>query len=85
VALADRLDQGKGPSQHGTPCSIGELLQKLEGEELDAFREMMGTPTRRGWPASEIFDALVAEGHHVGYQQINKHRGGRCRCDKAAA
>jgi hypothetical protein len=80
VALSDRVTAGQRPSRHGFPCSVGELLLHLQGGELDALFEMLGTPERRGWPASEIFDALRAEGHKVGYQQINKHRGGKCRC-----
>ena len=84
MALSDRLTAAPKP-MHGTPCSVGTLLETLTGTELDALRTMLGTPEQRGWPASSIYDALVAEGHRVGYQQINRHRGGKCRCLRAAA
>jgi hypothetical protein len=84
MALADRISDAPQP-MHGTPCSVGTLLETLDGTELDALRTMLGTPEARGWSASSIYDALVAEGHKVGYQQINKHRGGKCRCVQAAA
>jgi hypothetical protein len=84
MALSDRLKAPTKP-MHGTPCSVGALLENLAGAELDALRTMLGTPDARGWSASAIYDALIAEGHSVGYQQINKHRGGKCRCIRQAA
>lgn len=79
MALVDRLSDNVRP-MHGYPCSVGALLEKLEGDELAAFKHMLGTPEQRGWPASKIFDAVKAEGYDVAYQTINKHRGGKCRC-----
>jgi hypothetical protein len=70
---------------HGSPCSVGALLGQLDGDELEALRLMLGTPDKRGWAAGDIYDALTAEGYAVSYQQINRHRGGKCRCPKAAA
>lgn len=79
MALADRVT--KPPrTNFGSPCSVGVLIDTLDGAELDAFREMLGTPERRGWPATSIYDALTAEGHTVALQSINRHRGNRCRC-----
>lgn len=77
-------DHAKPPSTTGTPCSVGVLLASLEGEELDTFNDMLGSPEQRGWTASAIFEAVTAEGYKVSYQQINKHRGGKCRCRTAA-
>src|SRR5690242_1284466 len=51
MALANRKPP---PSMTGLPCSIGVLLATLQGDELDAFLEMLGTPERRGWPATAI-------------------------------
>lgn len=79
MALADRLDN-KPDSKHGLPCSVGVLLDTLPTNEADALRTMLGTSERRGWNAGDIYDALVAEGHKVGMQTINRHRGGKCRC-----
>jgi hypothetical protein len=45
---------------------------------------MLGTSENPGWSEGEIYDALLAEGYVVGRQSINRHRGGRCRCERAA-
>ena len=84
MALADKL-HGPTPIVHGKPCSVGALLERLEGDELAALQTMLGTPEKRGWAASQIFDALTAEGYEVAYQTIGRHRGGRCRCVRDAA
>jgi hypothetical protein len=46
---------------------------------------MLGTPEKRGWSQRDIYEALTAEGHEVGFQSINRHRGGACRCARAEA
>lgn len=79
MALADRATQ-QPPSVHGTPCSMGTLIARLEGEELAALETMLGTPERRGWSAADIYVALTEEGYTVGLQTINRHRGRKCRC-----
>ena len=84
MALSDRLSEPP-TRKNGTPCSVGSLLERLEGAELDALLAMLGTPQQRGWPQDAIYDALTAEGYEVGRQSINRHRGGKCRCSKAAA
>lgn len=84
MALADRLTTPPAP-KHGYPCSVGVLLDTLDQDDRDALLTMLGTPERRGWSASDIYDALIAEGHKVGLQTINRHRGGKCRCAKDAA
>lgn len=82
MSLADRVKNPPGPPKTGYPCSVGELLRTLKGAELDALKIMLGTPEKRGWSASDIYKALTAEGHAVSDQQINRHRGGKCRCSK---
>lgn len=67
---------------YGTPCSVGHLLETLEGAELDAFLAMLGTPEQRGWSARDIYVAVTAEGHEIGFQSINRHRGGNCKCHR---
>lgn len=69
----------------GTDCSVGILLRRLEGAELDALVAMLGTPENRGWSQAEIYEALTAEGYEVGRQTINRHRARGCRCFRAAA
>lgn len=84
MALSERL--ANPPRTHtGTPCSVGVLLDALEGDELAALQEMLGTQDQRGWSQDAIYDALTAEGYEVGRQSINRHRGGKCRCAKDAA
>ena len=81
MALADRLDTPR-PSFHGIPCSIGALLDSLEGDELAAFKHMLGSSN---WTATMVYDACTAEGHVIGRQSVNRHRRGACRCYRDAA
>ena len=85
MALSDRINEKRPAPIHGYPCSVGKLLAELDGDEREALLHMLGTNERPGWSAADIFAALTSEGHTVGYQTINRHRGGKCRCDKAAA
>lgn len=78
MSLADRQLNPPAPV-HGAPCSIGTLLGALEGPELAAFQEMLGS---REWNASMIYDAVRDEGHTIGRQSINRHRAKRCLCFK---
>jgi len=78
MALAERLNNTPR-NISGTPCSVGALLATLEGDELDALTEMLGS---RAWSQAMVYDALIAEGYVVGFQSINRHRGGKCRCGK---
>lgn len=79
MSLAERA-QSQPDRIHGSDCSVGILLRTLEGPELSAFLTMLGTDDEPGWSQSEIFQALKAEGHSVGQQTINRHRGRKCRC-----
>lgn len=81
MALADKLNDTPGGFA-GTPCSVGAVLDRLDDADRAALLVALGTPERRGLPASRIYDALVADGHRVGFQTINRHRAGKCRCGK---
>ncbi len=85
MALSDRLADPAPAPATGQPCSVGALLELLNGNERDALLTMLGTPENRGWTAGAIYDALIAEGHRVGFQTINRHRARRCRCYRQAA
>lgn len=77
MSLADH----KPPApMHGKPCSIGSLLDQLDGAELAAFESMLGAPESPGWPAAAVWEACRAEGYEIGLQSVNRHRGRRCRC-----
>jgi hypothetical protein len=76
MALADRIADAKPERAFGLPCSVGALLDTLPEAEVAALRHMLST----GWSQRQIYDALVAEGHVVGMQTINRHRSRGCRC-----
>lgn len=79
VAFADRIKEPPS-SLAGLPCSVGALLAKLPESEAAALNLMLtGTPERR-WSQREIHAAVMAEGHTVGLQSVNRHRSGACRC-----
>lgn len=81
MSLSDRLKDT--PQRiHGKPCSIGQLEDTLTGDELAALQSMLH---ELGWSATRIYGALLAEGHSVGAQSINRHRARSCRCFKAVA
>jgi hypothetical protein len=82
MALKDRVQAGPSATIHGLPCSIGDLIGRLEGDELAALNAMLYD---LGWNAGQVYDALRDEGYSVGRQSINRHRGRKCRCFKVAA
>lgn len=92
MALADRATQ-RPESINGYPCSVAKLLDTLEGKELAAFQLIMYgraglTEPRidfRGWTEREVFEVVTEEGYEVAKNQINEHRGKRCRCYKVSA
>lgn len=78
MALSDRLESTPARPT-GKPCSVGVLLDSLDGPELEALEAML---YRLGWSQSRIWRALTDEGHVVGEQMINRHRSQGCRCFK---
>lgn len=92
MSLADRVTQ-RPETIHGTPCSVGSLIASLEASELAALQKIMYGRTGltepaggfRGWTEQEVFDTVTGEGYSVAKNQINEHRGKRCRCYKDAA
>lgn len=82
MSLSERVTETP-ERKHGLPCSVGQLLNTLEGPELSALVTMLGDPVKRdGWSAGDIYEALRAENYTVGLQTINRHRGSKCRCGK---
>jgi hypothetical protein len=81
MALSDKLAAPPAP-MHGLPCSIGTVLDKLEGAEKTALEAMLGD---RAWSQDMIWQALRDEGYQVGRQSVNRHRAGKCRCVRDAA
>lgn len=83
MALSDKLNAPTPPSPHGLPCSIGALLDQLEGDEKAALEHMLATPAV--WNATRLYDAVRDEGYTIGRQSVNRHRRRACRCYKDAA
>lgn len=81
MALQDRLESTPA-RRSGLPCSVGALIDRLEPDEITALNAMM---YELGWSQERIYGALVAEGHNVGKQTINRHRSRACRCYQDAA
>jgi len=79
MSLADRV-KTPSPGLNGLPCSIGALLDTLDGDELAALQQILRSDS--GWSQAMIWKALMDEGYAVGQQSINRHRGGKCRCAK---
>jgi len=92
MSLTERVMQRK-ERINGYACSVATLLDTLDDAELAAFQTMMygksgltepsKSPKVRGWTEQEVFEATHAEGYKVAKNQINEHRGKRCRCYKA--
>jgi hypothetical protein len=82
MGLADRITTPPPATLHGLPCSIGALLDTLQGAELAALNAMLYD---LGWNAGQVYDTLRDEGYTVGRQSINRHRGRKCRCFRDAA
>lgn len=82
MALTDRIQTGPPPATHGLPCSVGALLEQLDGIELAALNAMLYD---LNWNAGQVYDTLRDEGYPVGRQSINRHRGKKCRCFKVAS
>lgn len=82
MALKDRVAEHTSVD---SCCSLGRLLDELDGDELAALKVMLGTPDAWGWTAPEIYEALKLEGYAVGFKVINKHRGGKCQSSRGAA
>lgn len=76
MALSDKLGETTQAAS-GMPCSVGRLIRTLPDDEREALEQMLGP---LGWSQNRIYDALVAEGHQVGLQTINRHRSRACRC-----
>lgn len=91
MALADRVTD-RPDTIHGYPCSVGALLDSLEGDELAALQLILygraglteTTRGHKGWTEKQVYEAVTAEGYKVALNQINNHRGKNCRCYRGA-
>jgi hypothetical protein len=82
MSLAARAAAPKG-SYPRTPCSVRTLLDTLPKGEAKALQDMLDAPWRI-WTHKAIEAAVTDEGHHIGDQQVGRHRRGQCSCGDAA-
>jgi hypothetical protein len=59
----------------GTPCSVGEVISRLDDDDLATLNEWLDTLSE-----ADIWQSLRSAGHAVSLQQIGRHRRGVCRC-----
>lgn len=84
MSLSERVKKPVSPNPTGIPCSMGEVYRKLseEPQELAALELLLYGTQGWGRPAHAVVDMLGLEGHKVSIQQVNRHRGKKCRCFK---
>ena len=74
-------DDARMSAANAAECQI--VLDNRTGDDNgELLRAML---FELGWNATQVYDALRDEGYTVGRQSINRHRGRKCRCFKAAA
>jgi predicted component of type VI protein secretion system len=79
VALTQLTDQP--PAQRGPRCSVGAILATLDEGTAQKLRDLLNTRTVS---ATQIADALTANGHRVQAPAVARHRrrgaSNGCRC-----
>jgi hypothetical protein len=92
VSLADRIAE-HSDAVNGTPCSVAGLIAEAEARgELHVLQRMMygragltePAPGLRGMSERKVFEIVTGEFYKVAKNQINEHRGKRCRCYRDA-
>lgn len=76
MALADRLATPPAV-RRGQQCSVGALLDSLDGDDLAAVQAALANPA---WTEAMIWQVLTDEGYDVAKQSIGRHRRGHCSC-----
>lgn len=62
-------------------CSIGVLLETLEGAELDWLDDKLDADPRfvtHAWIAEQLTDEF---GRRYGQDTVGRHRNGKCACE----
>lgn len=92
MSLAERIAD-RPEAVNGYPCSVAGLIAQADerGELGDLQKMMYGragltepSSAYRGMTERQIFEIVTAEGYDVAKNQINEHRGKRCRCYRDA-
>ena len=77
MALKDSLAAPPNQAVRGFPCSTGELLKTLQGDDLRSFERALADFR---YTARYIVEAVRADGHLIAEGSLRKHRASRCRC-----
>ncbi len=65
---------------HGHPCSIAVIYDTVADDQVE-LAELNKLLYDEGNSQGQVFRYLTHDGgFKVGFQSINRHRGGRCRC-----
>lgn len=82
MALKDRTTHVAPPPIHGKRCSIGAVYEAVATDPVE-LRELNAILYEEGNVQAQVYEYLTQSGgFKVGFQTVNKHRGGNCRCFK---
>lgn len=62
---------------NGPTCTIARLLAELPPADAQDLAECLNDTA---YTNTQISRGLIAEGHHVRSQTVQRHRGGECNC-----
>lgn len=63
----------------GPTCAIATALDTLPPEQAEFLRQALDNPNARG---IDIADALTAFDMNISGHTVQRHRRGRCRCER---
>ena len=63
----------------GPTCTMALALETLPADQADLLRRALENPNARG---VDITDALTVFGIETTSHTVQRHRRGRCRCDR---
>lgn len=63
----------------GPVCAIATALETIPADQADLLRRALENPSARG---IDISDALTAFDLNVNAHTVQRHRRGRCRCER---
>jgi hypothetical protein len=81
MSLATALEAEKAAARKGPPCGMSVLLARLD--KADATTLVAYLADRDNVTTAVIHRALLAEGHQLGKNTIERHRRGECSCGRS--
>ena len=80
MKLSDLADEHPAAPVKGPPCTMGQIAERLDADDLAVLDGWMGNRSVTG---SWIARQLVRAGHQVAPQTVQRHRRGECKCGRA--